>query len=178
MKYILLFLLLFTEGVMCGQIPEVTNVGCNANAEIVGNAGIVKVTCSPNDIAELQVIDQRFAASFAWDTLNNVLYRYIFNNPPLQKWVNYDRYNISMSYPLNTIVTRTTQSYVNITVLGARKGNRVVCDQIAKIGDWSGSSTSFSIISGTVIDTNLVQIQVSAFGTNQLITSLNFTVYP
>jgi hypothetical protein len=178
MKYILLFIVFFTEGVLLAQVPEVTTSGCSVNAEIVGNAGVVKVVCNPNDIFELQVIDQRYTASFAWDTLNNILYRYIWNAPTLQKWVNYDRQNISMSWPMNTIVTRTTQFYINIAVLGARKGNRVVCDQIPKIGDWSGSSTSFSIINGTVIDTNLVQIQICAFGANQVITNVSFTVYP
>jgi hypothetical protein len=51
-------------------------LGVNAQTVITGGAGIVKTNGDPDLNANLVNQDQRYEASVAWDTVNNILYTY------------------------------------------------------------------------------------------------------
>lgn len=56
-------------------------------AQIVGGSGFVKTASNPNSIASLTTVDQRYSASFAWDTTAQVLYHYDRTLASGSRWV-------------------------------------------------------------------------------------------
>ena len=79
MKKILLIFsvlfILFTEGV---------------TAQIVGGAGIIKFIGNPNSINSMRVINEKQYGSQAWDTVNNVLWKYDRTKSVGSRWIQAD----------------------------------------------------------------------------------------
>jgi hypothetical protein len=59
----------------------------SVSGQIVGGAGFIKTSGNPNTVTSLTTIDQRYTASFVWDTTAQVLYKYDRTLASGARWV-------------------------------------------------------------------------------------------